>query len=85
MNQNDDEFGRWTTPTPSDDEYEEDGEPLIEDNGPFALSQSSFWIRRLSLCKKRWKLLLSVLLTLLIGTSVLIGYMYNKGIHSIIV
>ena len=63
----------------SDVECEEDNQPLIEDNE----SQSYFWFRLLLLCKKRWKLLLSVLLTLVIGTSILIGYMYNKGIHSI--
>ena len=72
LNRNDDEVGRWTTPSPSDDEYEEDDEPLIEDNSLFALSQSPFWIRLLLLCKKRWKLLLSVLLTLLIKVCVLI-------------
>ena len=83
LNRNDDEVGRWTTPSPSDDEYEEDDEPLIEDNSLFAPSQSPF-LELLLLCKKRWKLLLSVLLTLLIGTSILIGYMYNKGIHSVI-
>ena len=44
-----------------------DVEPLIEDN------ESHFWFRLLSLCKKRWKLLLPILLTLVIGTSILIG------------
>ena len=69
-NQNDVEV-RWRTPSPS---MEEDDQPLIEDNALFVLSQSPFWNRLLLLCKKRWKLLLSVLLTLVIGTSILIGY-----------
>ena len=67
-NQNDVEV-RWTTPENSDVECEEDNRPLIEDNE----SQSSFWFTLLLLFKKRWKLLLPVLLTLVIGTSTLIG------------
>ena len=59
----------WTTPDNSDEEREEDNQPLIEDNE----SQSPFWFRLLLLCKKRWKALLPVLLTLVIGTSILIG------------
>ena len=62
----------------SDVECEEDNQPLIEDNE----SQSYFWFRLLLLCKKRWKLLLSVLFALVIGTSILIGYTYNKGMQS---
>jgi hypothetical protein len=81
-NQNDVDV-RWRTPSPSIEEYEEDNQPLIEDNALFVPSQSPFWIRLLLLCKKRWKLLLSVLLTLIIGTSILIAYMYNIGIYSI--
>ena len=49
-------------------EREDDNQPLIENNE----IQSSFWFRLLLLCKKRWKLLLSVLFTLIIGTSILI-------------
>ena len=81
FNRNDAEVGNWTTPSPSDEECEEDDQHLIEDNALFVLSQSSFWIRLLLLCKKRWKLLLAVLLTLIIGTSILIGYMFNKGMQ----
>ena len=80
-NRNDAEVGRWTTPSPSDEECEEDDQPLIEDNVLFVISQSPLWIRLLLLCKKRWKLLLAVLLTLVIGTSILIGFTYNIGIH----
>ena len=71
-NRNDVEVGRWTTPSPSDEECEEDDQPLIEDNALFVLSQSPFWIRLLLLCKKRWKLLLAVLSLLVIVTSILI-------------
>ena len=74
---------RWTTPDNSDEECEEDNHPLIEDNALF-VSQSPFWNRLLLLCKKRWKLLMFVLLALIIGASVLIGYLYNKGIHSVL-
>ena len=63
---------RWTTP-----------DPLIEDNALFFLCQSPFWSRLLLLCKKRWKILLFGFLTLIIGASILIGYLYNKGIHSV--
>ena len=82
-NRNAVEDGRWTTPSPSDEECEEDDQPLINDNALFVLSQSPFWIRLLLLCKKRWKLLLAVFLTLVIGTSITIGlvYRYNKGIN----
>ena len=73
LNRNDDEVGGWTTPNPSDEECEEDDQPLIEDNTLLVLSQSPFWIRLLLLFKKRWKLLLPVFLTLVIGTSILIG------------
>ena len=76
-NRNDVEVGRWTTPSPSDEECEEDDQPLIED-----IAQSPFWIQLLLLFKKRWKLLLNVFLAMVIGTSILIGYMYNKGIQS---
>ena len=62
-----------------DVEHENDNQPLIEDND----SQSHFWFRLLLLCKKRWKLLLFVLLTLIIGASILIGYLHDKGIHSV--
>ena len=63
----------------SDVECEEDNHPLIGNNE----SQSHFWFRLLLLVKKRWKLLF-VLLTLIIGASILIGYLYNKGIHSVL-
>ena len=45
----------------------EDNQPLIP------LIESHFWFRLLLLCKKRWKLLLPVLLTLVIVISILIG------------
>ena len=48
----------------------EDNRPLIPQSPE---SQSHFWSRLLLLCKKRWKLLLPVLLTLVIGISILIG------------
>ena len=48
----------------ADDVFEEENQPLIESNE----SHSHF-----SLCKKRWKVLLPVFLTLVIGTSILIG------------
>ena len=70
----------WSTPDNSDEEHEEDNHPLIEDN---VRSQSPYLITLLLLCKKRWKLLLSVLLALIIGASILIGYLYNKGINSV--
>ena len=85
LNRNDDEVGRWTTPNPSDEECEEDDQPLIEDNALFVISQSPFWIQVLFLCKKRWKLKLAVLLTLVIGASILIGFTYNKGIQGILI
>ena len=59
----------WTTPDNSDEEHEEDHQPLIED----IEVQRNLWFRLLLLCKKRWKALLPVLLTLVIGTSILIG------------
>ena len=67
-NKNDVEV-RWTTPSVSMEEDEGDNQPLIEDNE----IQSPFWFKLLFLCKKRWKVLLPVLLTLVIGTSILIG------------
>ena len=67
-NKNDVEV-RWTTPSVSMEESEGDNQPLIEDNE----IQSPFWFKILLLCKKRWKVLLPVLLTLVIGTSILIG------------
>ena len=48
---------------------EYDNHPLIGNNE----SQSTFWFGLFLLCKKRWKILLPVLLTLVIGTSILIG------------
>ena len=78
------EVGRWTTPSPSDEECEEDDQQLIEDDALVVFIHSSFWIRLLLLCKKRWKLvLLAVFLVLVIGTSIFIGYTYNKGIRLI--
>ena len=53
----------------SDVECEEDNHPLIGNNE----SQSTFWFGLFLLCKERWKILLPVLLTLVIGTSILIG------------
>ena len=53
----------------ADDVFEEENQPLIENNE----SHSHFWFRLLLLCKKRWKVLLAVFLTLVIGTSILIG------------
>ena len=52
-----------------DDVFEEENQPLIENNE----SPGHFWSIPLLLCKKKWKLLLLVLLTLVIGTSILIG------------
>ena len=63
----------------SDVECEEDNHPLIGNNE----SQSHVWSRLFLLFKKRWKLFLFVLLTLIIGASILVGYLYNKGIHSV--
>ena len=51
-----------------DVECEEENQPLIENNE----SPGHFWFRLHLLCKKKWKVLL-VLLTLVIGTSILIG------------
>ena len=76
----------WTTPDNSDVECEEDNHPLIEDNE----IQSSFWFTLLLLWKKSWKVLLPLLLTLVIGTSILIGLFgippHSKGkyVHIII-
>ena len=55
--------------------YEDDNQTLIGNNE----NQSHFWFRLLLLCKKRWKLLLPILLTLIIGTSILIGLL---SVHS---
>ena len=52
----------------ADVECEEENQPLIENNA----SPGHFWFRLHLLCKKKWKVLL-VLLTLVIGTSILIG------------
>jgi hypothetical protein len=67
-NKNDVEV-RWTTPSVSMEEGEEDNQPLIADDE----IQSPFWFKLLLLCKKRWKVLLPVLLILIIGTSIMIG------------
>ena len=69
----------WITPDNSDDERDEDNQPIIGNNE----SQNNFWSRLLLVCKKRWKILLPVLLTLVIGTSILIGLVgipsHSKG------
>ena len=52
----------------ADVECEEENQTLIENNE----SPGHFWFRLHLLCKKKWKVLL-VLLTLVIGTSILIG------------
>ena len=67
----------WTTPDNSDVECEEDNHPLIEDDE----IQSSFWFTLLLLWKKNGKVLLPLLLTLVIGTSILIG-LFGINPHS---
>ena len=52
-----------------DDVFEEENQPLIENNE----SPSHFCLRLLLLCKKKWKVLLLVFLILVVGTSILIG------------
>ena len=52
-----------------DDVFEEENQPLIENNE----SPSHFLFRLLLLCKKKWKVLLLVFLILVVGTSILIG------------
>ena len=52
-----------------------------EDNQPLIPQSINNWSRLLLLCTKRWKLLLPVLLTLVIGIGILIG-LFGVPFHS---